>query len=46
MIMLVDLSGAIEEFYDIQKKLDKRGGELGVEIRMQREDIFNTMHKI
>jgi ACT domain-containing protein len=46
MIMLVDMSGASDEFYNIQRKLDKKGGELGVEVRMQREDIFNVMHQI
>ncbi len=46
MIMLVDMSGANGEFYDIQRKLDKRGADLGVQIRIQREEIFNAMHQI
>jgi ACT domain-containing protein len=46
MIMLVDMSGTKEEFSDVQRRLDKKGAELGVEVRMQREDIFNAMHRI
>ena len=46
MIMLVDMAGATEEFFNIQRKLDKKGVELGVQVRMQREEIFNAMHQI
>jgi predicted amino acid-binding ACT domain protein len=40
------MSGASDEFYNLQRKLDKKGGELGVQVRMQREEIFNAMHQI
>jgi len=46
MIMLVDMTGATDEFYNIQRKLDKKGSELGVQVKMQREEIFNAMHQI
>jgi ACT domain-containing protein len=46
MIMLVDMTGAADEFYNVQKILDKKGAELGVQVRMQREEIFNAMHRI
>jgi ACT domain-containing protein len=46
MIMLVDMTGATDESYNIQRKLDKKGNELGVQVKMQREDIFNAMHQI
>jgi ACT domain-containing protein len=46
MIMLVDMTGATDEFYNIQRKLDKKGSELGVQVKTQREDIFNAMHQI
>ena len=46
MIMLVDMSAATGEFLNIQRQLDKKGAELGVQVRMQREDIFNAMHRI
>lgn len=46
MIMLVDLTDAVLDFSAIQNRLNRRGDELGVEVRMQREDIFNAMHQI
>ena len=46
MIMLVDMEGATLDFRAVHKKLDIKGDELGVQVRMQREDIFNAMHQI
>ena len=46
MIMLVDMADAIEDFDTIQNRLNKGGNGLGVQIKMQREDIFNVMHEI
>ncbi len=46
MIMMVDLSKASMDFGALQEKLQAKGLELGVEIRMQREDIFRSMHRI
>ncbi len=46
MIMLVDLSNPNLTFDQLSKKLDDKGEEIGLSIRIQREDIFNTMHKI
>jgi ACT domain-containing protein len=46
MIMLVDMTDATEAFHEIKKKLDAKGGELGMQIRIQREDIFNAMHEV
>lgn len=46
MIMLVDLSGASKNFSDISRKLEELGTELGLSIRIQREDIFRSMHRI
>jgi ACT domain-containing protein len=46
MIMLVDLSGSSEAFYNLQRKLAQKGDELGVQVRVQREEIFNAMHQI
>ena len=46
MIMLVDMTDATEGFQRIQKRLLKKGNELGVQVRMQRESIFNAMHQI
>ena len=46
MIMLVDIKDATNDFANISQKLESLGAELGVEIRIQHEDIFNSMHKI
>ena len=42
MIMLVDASGCTEP----AGELAAEGEEHGIQIRIQREDIFNAMHKI
>jgi ACT domain-containing protein len=46
MIMLVDMTDARDAFHEIKTRLDERGSELGMQIRIQREDIFNAMHQI
>jgi len=46
MIMLVDIKEATNDFANIAYSLENLGKELGVEIRIQHEDIFNSMHKI
>jgi len=46
MFMLVDMADATVGFPAIQKKLNSKGQELGMQIKIQREDIFNTMHEI
>ncbi len=45
MIMLVDLDKSVESS-NVAKKLDEIGVEIGVDIRMQNEEIFNSMHRI
>ncbi len=45
MVMLIEC-GAGNEIADLAEKLEVLGGELGVEIRVQHEDIFNSMHRI
>ncbi len=46
MFMLVDMTQATTTFHEISQKLDARGKELGVQVRIQREDIFNAMHQV
>ena len=46
MIMLVDMADATAGFPAIQQKLDLKGKDLGMQIKIQREDIFNAMHEI
>jgi ACT domain-containing protein len=46
MIMLVDISQMSLNFSEISDRLDRKGQELGLSIRLQHEDIFNAMHRI
>ena len=46
MMMITDISGTDKTMGDITADLDKLGGEIGVEIRCQLEDIFTKMHRI
>jgi ACT domain-containing protein len=46
MIMLVDMANATGAFHEIRKKLEEKGIELGMQIKIQREDIFNAMHQV
>lgn len=46
MMMVVDLSTGGRKFEDVVAELKKLGEEIGVDIRLQREDIFNSMHRI
>ena len=46
MVMIVDLSGHEEDFLDLAASLEKLGEEIGVLIKLQHEDIFNSMHRI
>jgi ACT domain-containing protein len=46
MIMLVDISSMEVDFSKLSDQLEKKGQELGLSIRIQHEDIFNSMHRI
>lgn len=46
MMMLVDLAGAKSEFVKNVDELTTLGQEIGVDIKLQLEDIFNKMHRI
>lgn len=46
MIMLVDLSKLYGTFDDLQKALQEKGKDLGVQVNIQREEIFRYMHRI
>ncbi|NDL68627.1 ACT domain-containing protein [Anaerotalea alkaliphila] len=46
MMMVVDLSSSSSEVGEIIDGLTSIGDEIGVTIRLQLEDIFNSMHRI
>lgn len=46
MVMLVDFSSSKLEFTTFVEEMKVLGKETGVDIYVQHEDIFNSMHKI
>ena len=46
MIMLVDVADATIPFAELREELAAAGQERNLDIRIQREDIFNAMHRI
>ena len=46
MIMLVELESDEQDVSALVEELEKIGKEIGVDIRLQNEDIFNSMHRI
>lgn len=46
MVMLVDLAESKDEFSVVSEKLEKVGQKLSVTIKIQHEDIFNSMHRV
>lgn len=46
MMMVVDTNGSLKEFKTLSEELVQIGEEIGVVIHLQREDIFNMMHRI
>ena len=46
MNMLVDLSTSSKSYDLVRDTLDETGVSMGLTIRIQREDIFNAMHRI
>ena len=46
MTMLVDLGTSTVAFAEVSDALTHKGEEMGLSIRIQREDIFDLMHRI
>lgn len=46
MVMLVDTATSDKPFDEIRTSLETGGEKLGLSIRIQREDIFDAMHRI
>ena len=46
MMMIVDTSLAKKEFLSLSKELEELGRNIGVMIKLQREDIFESMQRI
>ena len=46
MMMAVDVSGSQISFAELAQVLEQKGKEMSLSIRLQREDIFNAMHRV
>ena len=46
MMMITDMNEASKPFADIASELEQIGEEIGVVVKCQREEIFDSMHRI
>ena len=46
MMMAVDVSACTVPLAQLCKSMDAKGQEMGLSIRVQREDIFHAMHRV
>ncbi len=46
MMMIADMSDSTLDFESVEAGLEKIGEEIGVRIKLQREEIFDMMHRI
>ncbi|MBE5825436.1 MAG: ACT domain-containing protein [Butyrivibrio sp.] len=46
MMMIVDMAGTDKEFNTVADDLEALGRDIGVVIKCQREEIFDSMHRI
>lgn len=46
MIMLVDIADSERSLSEIAEQLKRVGEELGVDVSLRHEDVFNAMHNI
>ena len=46
MMMVVEVSGCTIPVAELSQRMDEMGKEKGLSVRVQREDIFEAMHRI
>ena len=46
MMMVVDVSTSALPVAELAQKLEEKGKEMGLSIRLQREEIFQAMHRV
>jgi len=46
MIMLVDITNSKVSLEKLQQHLVKRGEEMGLEVKVQHENVFKAMHRV
>ena len=46
MMMIIDVTGVDERYGEISEEIVEIGKELGMDIHCQREEIFESMHRV
>lgn len=46
MTMLITVDEGVVPFDELQRRLTEVGNEIGVQITLQREDVFRFMHRV
>ncbi len=46
MVMMIDIKESSVPFADFTREMSEMGRELGLDIRVMHEDIFNSMHHV
>ena len=46
MMMVVEVSGCTVPLAELCRAMDAKGQQMGLSIRVQREDIFEAMHRV
>ena len=46
MMMVVDVENITKSFGEVAQELEQVGEEIGVSVKIQREEIFDMMHRI
>ena len=46
MIMLVDISACASEPAEIRARFDALGQEMGMQVTVTRQEVFDAMHKV
>ena len=46
MMMIADISGSDKKFGELVDGIEELGLRIGMQIKMQQEDIFDAMHRI
>ena len=46
MMMIAEMSKAVKSVSEVSDDLEKLGEEIGVIVKCQREEIFNSMHRL
>ncbi|MBP8713802.1 MAG: ACT domain-containing protein [Lachnospiraceae bacterium] len=46
MMMIVDMNSSTKKFGIVSEELEKLGEDIGVIIKCQKEEIFDSMHRI